>query len=234
MQTGRTGEGLQANLAFTLSLVFHGLVFFSAYFLATQHTQVRHPVQFEIHRVKPPEPEVKEKNKEEKTVVDLTKLEHPEDLQKLKDMKIHRSSKATTIEKIKPVVGVSEDSTSETGSFPVPVGNTLMGTPENKVQEVNYAPLFLVVELPRFRERIEPDYPERAKRAGIEGTVILEVSIDEEGRVIDAAVKQGLGYGCDQAALEAVRKARFHPARAEDGNPVAVKVPIPFRFRIIS
>jgi protein TonB len=72
-----------------------------------------------------------------------------------------------------------------------------------------------------------------ARRAGIEGTVILEVSIDEEGKVIAATLKRGLGYECDEAALEAIWKARFYPARADDGRPVAVKVPIPFHFRIV-
>ena len=220
----------QANIAFSISVLLHLSVFFSVYLLSPKNVRVPRVVEFEIHRVKKPPPPVEKPVEVPKEIVDLTKVRNFEKLQR---MKIHRSSKATAVEEVKTVVGVAEESVSEEGEFPVPVGNTLMGTPENKVQEVHYAPLFRVVELPRFRERVEPEYPELAKRAGIEGTVILEVSINHEGEVLEAKVKQGLGYGCDEAALEAVARARFHPARDDNGQTVAVKVPIPFRFRIV-
>lgn len=220
----------QVNIAFSISVFLHLSVFLSVYLMAPGNVRVPRVVEFEIHRVKKTVPPVEKPVEIPKEIVDLTKVRNFDKLQK---MKIHRSSKANAVEEVKPVVGVAEESVSEEGAFPVPVGNTLMGTPENKVQEVHYAPLFRVVELPRFRERVEPGYPELAKRAGIEGTVILEVSINHEGKVIEAKVKQGLGYGCDEAALEAVTRARFHPARDDNGQAVAVKVPIPFRFRIV-
>ena len=217
------------NLAFSLSLAFHGSLVAVLFYLAPRDIRLPQPVEFEIHRTAPPKAEEK-KQEIKKKIVDLTKAR---DLKKIEDLKIHRSSKVTQVEEIKPVVGVTEDSLSREGDFSVPVGNTLMGTPENKVQEVHYAPLFRVSELPRFRENIQPIYPDLARRMGIAGTVVLEVSIDEEGKVMDAVVKQGLGYGCDESALESVRKARFYPARADDGQPVAVKVQIPFHFRLV-
>ncbi|MCX5866681.1 MAG: energy transducer TonB [Proteobacteria bacterium] len=217
------------HLAFSLSLAFHGLLVAVLLYLAPRNIRLPQPVEFEIHRTSPPK--VEEKKQEiKKKIVDLTKAR---DLKKIEDLKMHRSSKVIQVEEIKPVVGVTEDSLAREGDFSVPVGNTLMGTPENKVQEVHYAPLFRVTELPRFRENIKPVYPDLARRMGIAGTVVLEVSIDEEGKVIDAVVKQGLGYGCDESALESVRKARFYPARADDGQPVAVKVQIPFHFRLV-
>lgn len=217
------------NLAFSLSLAFHGLLLAVLLYLAPRNIRLPQPVEFEIHRTTPPKVE-EEKQEIKKKIMDLTKAR---DLKKIEDLKMHRSSKVTQIEEIIPVVGVTEDSLAREGDFSVPVGNTLMGTPENKVQEVHYAPLFRVTELPRFRENIQPVYPDLARRMGIAGTVVLEVSIDEEGKVIDAVVKQELGYGCDESALESVRKARFYPARADDGQPVAVKVQIPFHFRLV-
>ena len=217
------------NLAISLSLVFHGLLLAVLFYLAPRNIRLPQPVEFELHRVTPPKAEEK-KLEINKKIIDLTKAR---DLKKLEDLKIHRSSKVTQVEEIKPVVGMTEDSLSQNGDFSVPVGNTLMGTPENKVNEVHYAPLFRVTELPRFRENIQPIYPDLARRMGIAGTVVIEVSIDEEGKVINAVIKQGLGYGCDESALESVRKASFYPARADDGQPVAVKVQIPFHFRLV-
>jgi TonB family protein len=75
-----------------------------------------------------------------------------------------------------------------------------------------------------------PAFPEAARHAGIEGSVIIQVDIDEAGLVKQVAVVQGLGYGCDESALNAVRGARFSPARIGD-QPVPVRVRIPFRFQ---
>ncbi len=227
--TSRNQARAGINLAFSLSLVFHGLLLSVLFYLAPRNLNIPRPIEFELVRTAPPKAEEKPPEVKKK-IVDLTKAR---DLKLIEDLKMHRSSKVTQVEEIKPVVGVTEDSLSREGDFSVPVGNTLMGIPENKVREVHYAPLFRVTELPRFRENIQPIYPDLARRMGIAGSVIIEVSIDEEGKVIDAVIKQGLGYGCDESALESVRKARFYPARSGDGQPVAVKVQIPFHFRLV-
>ncbi len=95
---------------------------------------------------------------------------------------------------------------------------------------VGYRTVAQVSRLPRPLSPMEPAFPEAARRAGVEGTVILQVDIDEAGLVKQVAVVQSLGYGCDEAALEAVRQARFAPAAAGD-QLVPVRVRIPFRFQ---
>lgn len=75
------------------------------------------------------------------------------------------------------------------------------------------------------------DYPEIARRIGRQGTVIVVAFVDEEGKVIKVQVREGIGLGCDEAAMEAVRKTRFTPA-TQRGKPVKVKVEIPVRFRL--
>lgn len=74
-------------------------------------------------------------------------------------------------------------------------------------------------------------YPEIAKRAGIQGKVYILAYIDEKGNVADARVIKGIGAGCDQTALNAVKESKFIPGRKE-GKPVKVQVSIPVVFRL--
>jgi TonB family protein len=79
--------------------------------------------------------------------------------------------------------------------------------------------------------RFEPSYPERARRAGIEGTVELEVSISASGDVTDLQVVRGLPLGVSEAAAEAVRRWKYRPARGRDG-PVASRKTIRILFQL--
>jgi TonB family protein len=65
-------------------------------------------------------------------------------------------------------------------------------------------------------------YPELAKRAGIEGKVYVLAFIDEQGDVVNAQIIKGIGAGCDEAALHAVKLVKFKPGRRE-GKPVKPK-----------
>ncbi|HSL90052.1 MAG TPA: energy transducer TonB [Ignavibacteriaceae bacterium] len=74
-------------------------------------------------------------------------------------------------------------------------------------------------------------YPEIAKRAGIEGKVFIQAFIDENGDVADAKVIRGIGAGCDETALEAVKQTKFTPGKHK-GEPVKVQVAIPIVFKL--
>jgi protein TonB len=74
-------------------------------------------------------------------------------------------------------------------------------------------------------------YPELARRAGIEGRVFIQFIVDERGNVIDPVVIRGIGGGCDEAALEAVKKAKFTPGK-QRGKPVKVQYSLPITFRL--
>lgn len=74
-------------------------------------------------------------------------------------------------------------------------------------------------------------FPELARRAGIEGRVILQFTVDEQGRVTDPKVLRGIGGGCDDEALRVVKQARFRPGR-HLGQPVKVKMSLPITFRL--
>ena len=74
-------------------------------------------------------------------------------------------------------------------------------------------------------------YPEIARRAGIEGTVYLTVDIDENGNVTNTNVMQGIGAGCDEAAIDAIKNVKFNPA-IRDRVPVKYKITIPVKFKL--
>ena len=79
---------------------------------------------------------------------------------------------------------------------------------------------------------IRPVYPEIAQEAGIEGTVVVQVFIDKKGRVQDTVILKGIpNTGLDEAAILAIRKTRFRPAKQRE-RPVGVWISIPVNFRL--
>lgn len=74
-------------------------------------------------------------------------------------------------------------------------------------------------------------YPEIARRAGIQGKVIIQAFIDEEGNVTHTKIVKGLGGGIDEMASDAVRKTKFNPGM-QNGKPVKVQVTIPIVFKL--
>ncbi len=79
---------------------------------------------------------------------------------------------------------------------------------------------------------IRPVYPEIAQEAGIEGTVVVQVFIDKKGRVQDTVILKGIpNTGLDEAAISAIRKTRFRPAKQRE-RPVGVWISIPVNFRL--
>jgi len=92
-------------------------------------------------------------------------------------------------------------------------------------------PLSEATQPPRFIYRVVPKYPPLAKRIGKEGVVILTAEIGIDGEARNIAVVQRLGYGCDEAAIAALRAARFSPAYKGE-NLVIVRIQIPYRFKM--
>ena len=79
-----------------------------------------------------------------------------------------------------------------------------------------------------------PQYPDRARRKRQEGTVLLLVSVDQQGRPSSVTVKTSSGYMLlDQAAAGAVSSWRFTPATVS-GVPVRSRVIVPIEFRLRS
>jgi protein TonB len=84
---------------------------------------------------------------------------------------------------------------------------------------------------PTVLREIKPQYTEAARQRGIQGDVLLEIVVRRDGSVGDVRIVQGLGYGLDQRAVEAVRQWRFQAA-ARHGVPVDVLVEVAMEFRL--
>ncbi len=74
-------------------------------------------------------------------------------------------------------------------------------------------------------------YPEIAKRAGIEGKVIVKLYVNEFGEVTDTEIIKGIGAGCDEAAANAIKSVKFKPGM-KGGKPVKVVFVIPIVFKL--
>jgi TonB family protein len=83
--------------------------------------------------------------------------------------------------------------------------------------------------MPAIYERVR--YPEIARRAGIEGRVVVQFLVDKEGNVVDPFILRGIGGGTDEAAIEAIRGVKFNPG-VQRGRPVSVVMQMPIVFRL--
>lgn len=77
----------------------------------------------------------------------------------------------------------------------------------------------------------DPSYTEVARRARIQGVVIVEAAIDREGKVTSTRVLKSLPLGLDEKARQAVAGWRFAPAQ-RDGKPVPVLYTVTVNFRV--
>ncbi|MDP6456756.1 MAG: energy transducer TonB [Candidatus Marinimicrobia bacterium] len=75
-------------------------------------------------------------------------------------------------------------------------------------------------------------YPEIARVAGVEGNVVLQAFVNRRGKVTDVVILTGLpGTGLNQAAMDAVKKTPFKPAKQRD-VAVGVWISIPINFKL--
>jgi TonB family protein len=79
-----------------------------------------------------------------------------------------------------------------------------------------------------------PQYSGDARKAKVEGTVVLQVVITTDGRAINVKIVKDPGNGLGMRAVESVRKWKFQPAVGPDGKPVAITVPIEVTFRLFN
>lgn len=75
------------------------------------------------------------------------------------------------------------------------------------------------------------EYPEFAKKAGIEGRVFVQFVVDEQGNVQNPQVTRGVHKLLDQAAVEAVKEMKFKPGK-QRGKAVKVQMSLPVTFRL--
>jgi TonB family protein len=79
---------------------------------------------------------------------------------------------------------------------------------------------------------VEPEYSDEARKAKFQGTVLIDIVVDEKGNPRDFRIVRPLGLGLDEKAIEAVQKWRFRPG-VKDGKPVPVFARIEVNFRLL-
>lgn len=135
-------------------------------------------------------------------------------------------------------IGVSMSGTSSAGTFSAPIGNSAMGGIQPKApnpEEVKpykapkYVPPGGADSDPVAENEIKIPYPEEAKKAGVEGTVRLRITVDFEGKVTEVKVLSGPGYGLDEAAREALKRFKFRPAM-KSGEAVSTTITYNYTF----
>ena len=87
------------------------------------------------------------------------------------------------------------------------------------------------VTAPEYKFRVEPLYPVIAKNRQIEGEVVLETTINEQGIPLDIVALTNLGFGLETASIEALQKTTFYPAM-KDGKMMSKRVTLRYRFTL--
>ncbi len=113
------------------------------------------------------------------------------------------------------------------------VGGTLGGQLGGQLGGTGDAPVRVGgnVKAPVIVTRVEPVYPEAARRARIQGIVIIEAIIDRQGNVTEVRMLKTLPFGLDQSAMNAVKQWKFKPGTL-NGQPVPVYYNLTVNFRI--
>ena len=84
------------------------------------------------------------------------------------------------------------------------------------------------IQSSKLIRRVEPVYPDLAKRARVQGVVLLQVTVDETGNVTDLKIIRGHPL-LNQAAVDAVRQWKYSPTLL-NGEPVPVIATVTVNF----
>jgi protein TonB len=125
---------------------------------------------------------------------------------------------------------IPEDLTIEEEMFDFEKTEDLPPPPPEEEEPI--VPFYALSEKPVEIKRVNPVYPELAKKAGIEGTVVVKVLVNTKGDVEKVEVLKSHPL-LDEAAIEAAKQFKFKPGKQRD-KFVKVWVSIPFNFRLKS
>lgn len=109
------------------------------------------------------------------------------------------------------------------------LGGTVGGVGDTPVRVGGNVKAPVVIE----STRVTPQYTEIARRARIQGLVIIEAVIDRQGNVTEARIIKGLPMGLENEALNAVKRWKFRPGTL-NGQPVPVYFNLSVNFRLES
>ena len=211
-----TDDKQSIKVAWMAALIFHFLLFIMVFpsmggasFEAEERTAVV------IKRYKPPQPP-KEQPKKKIIKKSASRVPIPD----------------PTPDEPEPIVAEEVEFIEDTDQ-PVDT-NFVVGMPAGGPPVIDTGPMRVggEVQEPQRIHYVSPEYPELARRARLEGPVILQAIIDRQGTVTDVQTLRGLGLGLDDAAREAVGQWIYTPT-TYNGRPVEVILTVTVVFQLI-
>jgi TonB family protein len=165
------------------------------------------------------------------------------DIQILESPKIAQMPVRAIEPKVKPqkpqgreVFGISPKAVTSEQGEEVKAGNTVAKAPDNEVLKPGDAdrlPVpseeYLVTNMPELKSEVRVPYPPAARKRGVQGAVVMNLLIDDAGKVREAILVQGPDPDLNAAALAAAKGFQFSPAMIQK-KAVAVRIRYTYRF----
>lgn len=228
-------------VAVAVSLALHGLIAAAPLVLKRPARLATHLLQFDVVRRKPKPAEPPKKVEPPKP----KPRPRPRVQRPVEPVPARPPEQADPGPPAPPVFGATKESVTTGGaSFAVPLGNTVATDPANRGPlkpgkpeppprpPPPPPPPVRLRDKPRVLEEVRVPYPAKARALGVEGTVRLKVLVGPDGRVLEARVLEGPGFGLDEAARQALFRFRFRPAIGTDGRPMAHWITYRYTFQI--
>jgi len=109
-------------------------------------------------------------------------------------------------------------------------GDNIVVAPPSEDELPQFGQYVYVEELPEAITKVPPVYPDLAREANVDGTVMVQALVGKDGKVKDTRVVKSISM-LDEAAVKAVKQWVFKPALSNN-KPVAVWVAVPVRFSL--
>jgi len=116
----------------------------------------------------------------------------------------------------------------------IPKAPPTTGAPAPPGEATGFVPVddSQLADFPELADEVKAPYPPEAEARQIQGTVQVRVEVNPDGSVHSARVLKGLGYGLDEAAIKAIRKFKFKPARDRAGRSVPAVIVWRYTFQL--
>lgn len=120
----------------------------------------------------------------------------------------------------------AQPETQSAASAAVLAPNAVEGNTQTELAENPFEGL-----IRRINSLKDSTYPLRAKKRGYQGTVVVELNLDREGRLIDVNIYQGCRHGIlNDAALELIERVLSQPYRHYIGKEVQLRIPVTYKL----
>jgi protein TonB len=127
-------------------------------------------------------------------------------------------------------IQTQEEIAMSTSSVGEATGDQIVVAPPSEDELPKFGEYVYVEELPEAITKAQPVYPDLAREAGVDGTVMVQALVGKDGKVKDTKVVKSIPM-LDQSAEAAVKQWVFKPALSNN-KPVAVWVAVPVTFRL--